>query len=122
MKYFLIILSFVFLKAQAQTFKVSDIQTTNQKHYQKIAKEALGSKITAVFYDNSVSLSLEGEGKPYILRKVNNGVFSFSEESRGEKVTYQAIFTKSVGVITTLQFTSTNKGNRMSFKAKREYF
>lgn len=103
----------------AQTFKITDLETSNERHYQQIAKEALGATILIVFYDNTVSITLKGEGKPFILKRVKEDMYSMSERTGDSNTNYQIHFSRLKGKITMLRFTSVNSNNRMVFIARK---
>ncbi|HEY0056586.1 MAG TPA: hypothetical protein VGB63_14625 [Pedobacter sp.] len=80
-KYFFpLIISVIFtLPSAAQTLKVTAVNTSNSSEYQKAAKY-LGKSITLTFYDNSVTVKMEGDSQPINLKKGRDDHYGTSKE------------------------------------------
>lgn len=81
-------ISLLSISIQAQTFVCTDINYYGSDlSPQKIQKEKakyLGSKATLTFFDNSVKLSMNQDGKveSIVLDKVNNNEYQYIEKNR----------------------------------------
>ena len=81
-------ISLLSISIQAQTFVCTDINYYGSDMTpQKIQKEKakyLGSKATLTFFDNSVKLSMNQDGKveSIVLDKVNNNEYQYIEKNR----------------------------------------
>lgn len=82
------VISLLSITIQAQTFVCTDINYYGSDlSPQKIQKEKakyLGSKATLTFFDNSVKLSMNQDGKveSIVLDKVNNNEYQYIEKNR----------------------------------------
>lgn len=122
----LIALLFFTLQGFTQTFKISAVETADPRNYQKVASEALNSSIRAIFNDGAVTISLVGENRPFVLILQKDGNYSFTTEEGNGRVKYEAIFEKTLGVITSMEFSGTRVNSykekpRFRMIAKRQY-
>ncbi|MBB2151706.1 hypothetical protein [Pedobacter gandavensis] len=123
MKSFLLTL-FVFASIQgfSQTFKITKIETNQERRYQDLNKSALNKDLKVVFNDNTVTITPKEKNNPIALKKVSDNNYSYSfTGSRPE--TYSVVFYKTFGVISSLKFSySTISGGeslKNTFTAKR---
>jgi len=71
----------------AQTFKVSAVESTEEREYEKLTR-LLGKTQTLSFYDNSVTIKMENEEKELNLRKDSNTKYSRSVKSGYSTISY----------------------------------
>jgi len=95
-------------KGNAQTLKITSIETTDPAKYQEMAKRHLGRTITLKFYDNAVSFNEEGR-EPLYMRKVQENEYQYYVNSTSEEDNIVIDLHYTVGVLTSLTITATTK-------------
>ena len=105
-----LILTSITTASLAQTLKISGVDASDTKLYDKVSK-ALGKTLTLSFYDNSVSLNSPGESGTLNLKKSSDTEYIKQEDTNSKSSMYKLKITKTFGVITsvTLRFTYQKK-------------
>ena len=127
-RFLLLMLIFLSIQCTAQTFKVTDVQTFHDRDYQKYAKQYMSKEIEVIFNDNSITITPTNKSSQLNLKKstTTDNVYYYSTKVSGYYMDYQVIFKKTFGLISSLEFTMTerpttslNYTNRVKLTGKR---
>lgn len=110
MKRFLFtILIFASVQGFAQTFKITEVKTSDTREYQKANKKFLNNEFKVSFNDNSITVTPTAKYDPLTLKKVNESTYSFSTRKGDTEEYYSVVFKKTFGVISSLVITLTKR-------------
>lgn len=108
----------------SQTFKVSAVESTDEGEYDKLSK-FLGKGFTLSFYDNSVTVKMEGQVKELNLKKDSDTQYSRRVKSGYSTISYSLTISRLFDYMTSTKFqmteyksTGQQKGTNIIF-AKR---
>ena len=102
------------ITTHAQTLKITDVTSSNDKMYKDVAANALGKNLVLTIYDKSVKVEPSGQ-KSIILREQSEDYYyDITEENGGERWTASLTVNKSLGVVTSavliITVSQTDKG------------
>ncbi|UKJ07788.1 hypothetical protein [Solitalea lacus] len=100
----ILIILFSAISVYAQTLKVTSVNASDDKLYNRIAPRELGKELTLTIYDNSVLVKTTNG--TLVLKMVSENKYSKTESSsEKETVSFELIVNKTMSVITSANFT-----------------
>ncbi|WP_143007742.1 hypothetical protein [Daejeonella rubra] len=83
--------------------KVTDVDSSDDKSYDK-ASQALGKTITMKFYDNSVTLTFQGDKTPINLKKYSETQYRRIEKNPHSEFVMTLDIKTTFGVISSIEY------------------
>lgn len=103
------ILMLTSIQSFAQTFKITDVQVSDDRDYQSINKKFLNKEIKATFNDKSVTLTQGNGSTPLTLKYQSENYYSFSRKQGDVTEVWSVMFKTTFGVISSMQMTLTKR-------------
>ena len=101
---FMTLLVMCCMASYAQTLKVTDVSSENEKLYSSVSKRNLGKNLILEIYDKAAKVTLANE-KPLIMKQVSNGLYhTVVEDRQTEVMTADLTVDKILGVVSTAKF------------------
>jgi hypothetical protein len=116
------------LQSFSQTFKITDVQTFDDRDYQKATKKYMNKEFKVIFNDNSVTITPIEKNDPLTLKKNSTTDYTYSYITKvgSNYMDYFITFKKTFGVTSSMEFTMTerpitslNYSNRIKLTGKR---